>query len=131
MDKTFEKEIQLLTINEIATYLFILSLFISNILTHDEKADRLNKSRIFTTKQSQKVAVVNRIFVIILGFIFLYINHANVDIAKKEDRPTKYLNLQVLASIITLIPGFIALYVVISNFGNQDFNISGTENPEV
>lgn len=131
MNNSLEKEIRLLDINSITTYFFIFSLFISNVLNRDEKADRLNQPRIFSNNQAQKIAVANRILVIILGLIFLYINYTNVGIAKSKGRPTKYLSLQVLASLINLISAFIILYVVVSNLGNQDFNVSGTENPEI
>lgn len=131
MNESLKEEIKLLDINEIATYFFIISLIVSNILTHDEKMDRLDKKRIFSSKTAQKIAVGNRTVVLILGLVFLYINYANVNIAIKKNRPTKYLKLQVNASIISIISSLIVLYVAISNLGNNDFNVSGTENPEL
>lgn len=131
MNEDLRKVIKLLNINEVATSLFIVSLIVSLILIEDEKLDRLNLHKIFKNETAIKVSVINRSFLVILSLVFLYVNYTNLNLARNENRTTKYLNLQVNASILSLIAALIVLYVSIKNIGNSDFNVSGTENPDI
>ena len=76
-DKYTKKEIQLLDIQIIATILFIVSLFISIILTYDEKFKLIYNKGIFTDKEANQIALFNRILVVILALTFVYGNYHN------------------------------------------------------
>ena len=128
-DKYTKKEIQLLDIQIIATILFIVSLFISIILTYDEKFKLIYNKGIFTDKEANQIALFNRILVVILALTFVYGNYQNEKIAEARNTQTKYLKLQLFSGELSLLGAIIVLYIVYKNQQNTNFNVSDTENP--
>ena len=128
-DKFTTKEIQLLDIQIVATLFFILSLFISIILTYDEKLKLMNNKGIFSNKETNQIALFNRILVVILAFTFVYGNYQTEKIAEARNTQTKYLKLQLFSGELSLLGSIIVLYIVYKNQKNKNFNVSDTENP--
>ena len=122
-------EIKILDIQLIATILFVVSLFISLLITYDEKIKLENDKGLFSNKTSQNLALFNRIFVVILALIFIYCNYVSKKIAESKNDDTESIELQILAGLISLVASIIVLYVVYKNRNDSNFDIAETENP--
>lgn len=125
---TKKKEIQLLDIQMIATLAFIGSLIISIYLTEDEKKDLIYNTKHHQTKKVQNLNTFNRIFVLVLALIYLYVNLENEKIAKMKNLNLRNYKLQDYASILSLIGAGIALFSI---FSNSRDNVSNIENPDL
>lgn len=122
-------EIKILDIQLIATILFVVSLFISLLITYDEKIKLENDKGLFSNKTSQILALFNRIFVVILALVFIYCNYVSKKIAESKNDDTESIELQILAGLISLVASIIVLYVVYKNQNDSNFDIAETENP--
>lgn len=122
-------EIKILDIQLIATILFVVSLFISILITYDEKIKLENNKGLFSNKTSQNLSLFNRIFVVILALVFIYCNYISKKIAEYKSDETESINLQILAGLLSLIASIIVLYVSYENRNNSTFDIAEAENP--
>ena len=122
-------EIKILDIQLIATALFVVSLFISLLITYDEKIKLENDKGLFSNKTSQNLALFNRVFVVILALVFIYCNYVSKKIAESKNDDTESIELQILAGLISLVASIIVLYVVYKNRNDSNFDIAETENP--
>lgn len=124
-DKYTRKQIELLNLQNIASFIFIITILISIYLTN------LDKNNIIFNKNTKKfdLALLNRIIVTILSLTYLYINIYNTYIAKQRNKDLKNYFVELYVSIIVLIASLILLYLAYINKINNDFNISDIENP--
>lgn len=110
MNKNEEKNainIQLYTL-----IFFLVTTFISILLTYNQKLSLEKKKTLFSSKESLKITLFNRKLIVVLSFIFLYVNIKLYNLSKKEGEDLKPYSLQIVASILAIISGLIALYVV-------------------
>lgn len=121
-----EEEIKEINLQLFTLFLFLFSGVISILITYNQKLDLENKETIFNSKESYKVTLFNRILIVTLSLIFLYINYKLYKISKEEGENLKPYILQILAGILTVIADFIALYVV--NLSTTE-SIVDVENP--
>lgn len=121
--------IKSLNIQIIATYLYIVSLCISLLLTYNEKFNLQNKKKIFNEDASYRLSVFNRLFVVGLVLTFLYVNYKDLETAKKGKKDLTPFSLQLTASELSLLSAVIVLYVVITS--GQYSVVSGIENPNL
>lgn len=121
-----EEEIKEINLQLFTLFLFLFSGVISILITYNQKLDLENKETIFNSKESYKVTLFNRILIVALSLIFLYINYKLYKISKEEGENLKPYILQILAGILTVIADFIALYVV--NLSTTE-SIVDVENP--
>ena len=121
-----EEEIKEINLQFFTLFLFLFSGVISILITYNQKLDLENKETIFNSKESYKVTLFNRILIVTLSLIFLYINYKLYKISKEEGENLKPYLLQILAGILTVIADFIALYVV--NLSTTE-SIVDVENP--
>lgn len=123
------QEINLLDIQNIATFLYIISLLISIYLTNYDKETLENKPHSCSPTTYQRLAIFNRVFVITLTLTYLYINYANQNIARQKKEDLSSFRWQISASWLSLVATLIALYVVV-HYQNYT-TISGIENPGI
>lgn len=121
-----EEEIKEINLQLFTLFLFLFSGVISILITYNQKLDLENKETIFNSKESYKVTLFNRILIVTLSLIFIYINYKLYKISKEEGENLKPYILQILAGILTVIADFIALYVV--NLSTTE-SIVDVENP--
>lgn len=121
-----DEEIKIVNIQLIALIIALISSIISIIITYNQKKDLENKKTNFSSEELFNITLFNRILIIVLSFVFLYVNYKLYKISKKQGEDLKSYILQIIASIITIIPGFIALYVVLLSSTEQ---IVDVENP--
>lgn len=106
---------------------FIFTTIISIILLYNEDLYIKYKKFILDPKNAYIIASINRIVILIILFLFLYANYVDKNIDILENKDLKADNLQIIASILTIISGIIVLYVTIEYF-NTNIN-SSLENP--
>lgn len=122
-----EEKDKLLTIQIIASIVFIITTIISIILIYNEKLDLEEKETLFSKKITQKISISNRTTILVLTLIFLYANYRNDIIARIEQTNIEYFDMNVIASLFNLVAAVIALYIVLDNTNIE--SVSEVENP--
>lgn len=127
---TKEDEIKLLDIQIIGTIVYILSLFISYLLTYNDRYEAVNGKPWLNKKVSRNISVGNRVIVLILTITFLYVNYKNFNIVKqKKSENLSAFRLQITASELSVVAAIIVLYTVLTS---GEYNIvAGAENPNL
>lgn len=123
-----KEEIEAINIQLIALVFTVITAIISIIITYNQKLELEKKKTLFTPKNSLKITLFNRKLILILSFVFLYVNFVLLKISKEEGEDLKPYNLQIIASLFIIISGIIALYVV--SLSNTE-NVADVENPIV
>jgi len=121
-----KEEINTITIQLIALFFTLITAIISIIITYNQKLELEGKEPLFTPKDSLKITLFNRKLILIISFVFLYVNYELFKISKEEKEDLKPYILQLLASLFIIISGIIALYVV--SLSNTE-NVADVENP--
>lgn len=106
---------------------FIFTTIISIILLYNEDLYIKYKKFILNPKNAYIISSINRIVILIILLLFLYANYVDKNIDIIENKDLKADNLQIIASILTIISGIIVLYVTIEYF-STNIN-SSLENP--
>ena len=123
-----KEEIKAIDIQLIAISFLVISGIISFLITYNQKLNLEKKKTIFNSKDSLKITKFNRILSLIIALVFLGVNIKLYDISKEEGEDLKSYILQIIASILVVASGIIALYVVTLS---ETENISDVENPLV
>lgn len=123
-----KEEIEAINIQLIALVFTVITAIISIIITYNQKLEIEEKEPLFTPKDSLKITLFNRKLILILSFVFLYVNLVLKQISKEEGENLKPYNLQIVASLFIIVSGIIALYVV--SLSNTE-NVSDIENPVI
>lgn len=119
----------LIDLQLLATFVFIISSIISYLLTYNEKRNITGNKRIFTTKQTLDIAYYNRIAILIVVLISLYVGYKNYQAQENNTRGQFKSGLLLSTNILTLISAVIILYVSYLNKEDQSLNITDVENP--
>lgn len=113
----------------IASILYILSFVATIIVIINQRKLVLNKKGFLTVEESQIIITLNKIFILLLLLLFVYLNYKSIKLAENTNQNTNSLNLQMISSIISLVPALIGLYVVITDFSATTFQTAEIENP--
>lgn len=138
MNNQNNEEIKLVNGQLIGTLLFILSLIVSLIITYNEKLQKENKKPFLTNEEAINLALINRILVVFLGAYFVYDAFRRKILAKENTNDNNNnnnnnnfndltANLQITASWFAFISSVIILFIILLNYNNLNFDISGTE----
>lgn len=120
---TKNKETQLLYIQMYGSILFIITIFVSTILTYNTIQKNKNSKTIFSKYEENEITMINRIVITILVIIFTYINYCFYQINKQKNK-SNIPKQEFIASILTLISGFILLYTTYKSVENSINNIN-------
>ena len=128
MDKEYHdpREIQAINIQFYALIFTLVSSIISIIITYNQKRELKGKEPMISGKEIYKITLFNRKLILTLSFVFLYVNYVLYKISKEQEEDLKPYKLQLIASLLVIGSGIIALYVV--GLSNTE-NISDVENP--
>lgn len=121
-----KEEINAIDVQLVALFIVLLTDIISIVTTYNQKLDLENKDTILESKELYKLTLFNRKLILILSLIFLYVNYKLYNISKKEGEDLKPYTLQIIASLLVIASGIIALYVV--KLSDKE-NIVDVENP--
>ena len=113
---------ELLKLQITTTSIYIISLFISIIITYNDLTD----NKLFDELTEDKIGIINRVIVLILTLSYLYINYQNRKNCN-DINDLKYKDLQIFASTLSTIAAIIVLYVVI-NSGRYTITSAGNPN---
>lgn len=109
MDK---EEIRNVNIQFYTLFFSLLSIIISIILTYNDKLSTKGKTSFLGKKTNYNLTLFNRILILTIAIAFLYVNYKSYMNAKTKEKKLKSYELQILASLFTLIAASISLYVV-------------------
>ena len=123
-----KEELNTIDIQLVALVFTVVTAIISIIITYNQKLELEGKETLFSPKESLKITLFNRKLILILSFVFLYVNFVLFNISKKEGEDLKPYNLQILASLFIIVSGIIALYVV--SLSTTE-NVADVENPVI
>ncbi|MGN0993324.1 MAG: hypothetical protein ACI4PE_05340 [Bacilli bacterium] len=118
-----KKETQLLYIQMYGSILFIITIIVSTILTYNNIKKNTNEKKIFSEYTENEINLTNRIVITILVIIFTYINYCFYQINKQKNK-SNLSKQELIASILTLISGFILLNTTIKSIKNNINNIN-------
>jgi len=121
-----KEEANTINIQLVALVFTVITAIISIIITYNQKLEIEGKKTLFSPKESLKITLFNRKLILILSFVFLYVNYVLLKISKEEGENLKPYKLQILASLFIIVSGIIALYVV--SLSTTE-NVSDIENP--
>ena len=105
---------------------FLVTTVISILLTYNQKLSLEKKKTLFSSKESLKLTLFKRKLIVILSFVFLYVNVKLYNLSKEEGEDLKPYTLQIVASVLAIVSGLIALYVV--SLSNTE-TVADVENP--
>ncbi len=123
-----KREINIVNIQFYALIITLITTIISVIITYNQKRELKGKDPIYSGKEIYKITLLNRIVILILAFVFLYVNYSLYDISKEQGEDLRPYRLQLLASVLVIASGLITLYVV--SLSNTE-TIADVENPIV
>lgn len=122
-----KNEIKLIDYEIIGSLLFIGTLFISVILSYNEKLRLEKKEPLFDNKTQKNILIVNKIIVLGIVIFFLYINYEHYKVALFKNEDTYNYKVQLIPSFLAILAALIILYLVL-----KDNNISDIiDNPEL
>lgn len=123
------EELESFNIQLILTALTIGTLLVSMTLTYNKKLKIQNKPPLFTDEETKSLLILNRALAVFIGIGFLTLNIFDRK-AKEHDGKInlKYADLQIDASILSLVGAIIVLYVVMNDTEQSSIII---ENPQL
>lgn len=122
-----KNEVKLIDYEIIGSLLFIGTLFISVILSYNEKLRLEKKEPLFDNKTQKNILIVNKIIVLGIVIFFLYINYEHYKVALFKNEDTYNYKVQLIPSFLAILAALIILYLVL-----KDNNISDiVDNPEL
>lgn len=119
-----DKKIDLTNKQLYATFVYVGAFIISIILLQHSKKRLNNKECLLSDKTCDKLSTFNRILILVLSIIFLYLNYQHMDIYGTNENSLVSENLQIDASWLYVVAAVIVLYATINN--SNDY-----ENPEL
>lgn len=122
-----EEEIKVMDGQIIVSILFILSITISIFLTLEEELEKKGENTVFSHQLDKYINLFNRIFTILISIIIIYLSYRTYQIGKSAGKPLKPLKHQLWASILSIIPALIVVWVVLENW-NDSTDIADFEN---
>ena len=105
---------------------FIFTLIISISLSYNSMMECERKDKIYDDEDALNVLRINRIISLLVALGFVLINIYDKSVKEKYNFNKGNADLQIIASIITLLSSLIVLYVAFNN----NSSIIGNENPE-
>ena len=122
------EEIKYINYQLIGLGITLITTVIAIIITYNQKINMEKKKKLLNSKQALNLTKFNRITILIVSILFLYINYRLYQISKLEGEDLKSYKLQISASTLTVIASIIALYVV--SLSNTE-TLSDVENPNI
>ncbi len=123
-----KEEIKYINYQLIGLVLTLITTIIGIIITYNQKLGTEKKPKLMTNKQSLILTYINRILILLIGILFLYVNYKFYELTKRKGKETKSEELQIVASFLAIISSIIALYVVTLS-GTE--TIADVENPNI
>lgn len=124
-----KEETLLINLNIISSIVFILTSLVSLGITYDERGNLINGKRYFTNEQILNISYYNRIVILVVVLISLYVGYKNFENEDGGPRAKYKSGLLLSTNVLTLIGALIILYVSYLNREEQSLTPSDVENP--
>ena len=122
-----EKEVKLLYVQMYALIIFIITVFVSVILTYEAIYEKKYGKRFMSKWEENMVALINRMVVTFLIFLFAYISYEFYVINKYKK--TGYIQKrELIASVLTIVSGLILVGTTLESIRTGG-GIQEAENP--
>lgn len=95
----------------ILSLLSIGTVIVSIVLLYNDSLKQENKKTLFNNKIEHNINFYNRVIIAVIIFLFLYINYNDYIVDKNKGNKTNLDELQIVASILTLIAASIVVYI--------------------
>lgn len=110
---------------------YIVVLILSIIILYNQILKIENNEPFLTEETVSNLNILNRVVVLILVLYFFYTTFENIRLAEENGSETKYLELQQLASLLTVVSAIIVLYVSLEQSNKSFVPLSATDNPNL
>lgn len=110
---------------------YIIVLVLSIVILYNQILVTEGEEGFLDTETVSDINILNRVVVFILVLYFLYTSYTNLENAKEQGKETEYLNLQFIASLLTVVSAIIVLYVAFQQSNKSFVPLSTTENPNL
>ena len=106
------------------TIAFILVTILSLTILYDAYLKFQKKEGLYTNEEAEKIIRITRIITLIIVILFFINTYEGTKVAKELDRYNYNLKIQLISSIITIIPEILSVYVAFSSENEfvQSFN---------
>ena len=121
------KQISLFYLQIFFSFGLIITILISISLSYNEILKLDGKKPLYEPKLEEKILVFNRMLNFLIATSFVWLNVQNKKYSKKDRENIKYADLQIEASILSLISSLLVLYVTLDNI--NDLSSSNFDNP--
>ena len=122
------EEIKYINYQLIGLSITLFTTVIAIIITYNQKLSMEKKKKLLNSNQALNLTKFNRITILIVSILFLYINYKLYQISKEEGEDLKSYKLQISASTLVVIASIIALYIVSLSTTET---LSDVENPNI
>lgn len=119
------EEDYLLKIQICLSIIFIFTIFVSISLSYNSMISLEERDKLYSDEDALNILKLNRLISLLVALGFVLINIYDKYVKEKYDLDKGEADLQILASIMTLISSIIVLYVAFSS----DSSIINNENP--
>lgn len=106
------------------TIAFILATILSLTIIYDAYLKFQKKEGLYTNEEAEKIIRITRVITLIIVILFFINTYEATKVAKELDRYNYDLKIQLISSIITIIPALLSVYVAFSSENEfvQSFN---------
>lgn len=115
----------------IGSAFYIVVLLLSIIILYNQILKIEKDSPFLTEETVSNLNIINRVIVLILVLYFFYTTIENMRLAEESGNETKYLKLQQIASLLTVVSAIIVLYVSLEQSNKSFVPLSATDNPNL
>lgn len=123
-----DEEIKYINYQITGLLITLVTTIVAILITYNQKLSLQKRKKLFSSKQALKITTINRIIILSVGILFLYINYKLYQISKQQNEDLKSYKLQISASILTVIASLIALYVI--SLSSTE-TVADVENPNI
>ncbi len=106
-----KEEIKLLDVTIFITIIFIFNLFVSIILTYNDKLKKANEKPLFDKKEVKTIENLNRFILLIIAVVYVWITYRQYKINQflKKEKATKSSLINLIINDIQLISVIVIL----------------------
>ena len=119
---TKKEEIYLIDIQIIASIIFILTIIVNIFLSFNRRNILINNEGLISNKDRILLQRLNRIIVLCLLIIYLYIAYRQSVIDKIQGKDLRADYIEIFVSILSVIGGLLVLYEIYT-YDNNEANI--------
>ena len=116
------EERKLLKFQIFLSLIFIFTTIISISLSFNLILEFDGKNKIYNHKEADEILKINRLISVFVSFGFIYINIYDKKIKEENNLSNRFSDVQIIASLFTLVSSLIVLYVAFNSSSSTTNN---------